>query len=571
MFVSETNKNRQFLRYCSVTVKNFSSEIKTVIGNEFEIQFDYFKTIDQTKEDDSGKITIYGLSDATIALLEEEGGEVWLECGYEESFVDTLLIAYVSRVYTEVVNNTTATTIECSANLLNHFFSGYAISDATTPIPLMQLLENISTSIGFPQVIFVLDNVPASKIKEITKFVKTVKTTSYTIGNINSVLETVTEYFGLSFGRILFGNVDSAAFSFTELGLKKALKAIETGYQALDDSDPETVENKTTFYRTLEDSEFNRQGFYLNSDTGLISQQTEYQMVTSFWDIKLSANERETAESKYKRENPREIKGNKSSKVNLSSFNDSGDGYVSNSTLEGLVIKGGVGGQATGGGKVKGYTSDFSRIVSNLLGNDLIRFTGFNDYHHAGSSSNHASGQAFDLTIKSSYAGAPNQKKRILEAARQNGYRVTVLDEYNFPSDGATAPHLHISVHGRDGSGQTGSPTEDIESDEKSKGLFEESQEELYGRVPIEINRRYNKIVALLNPAIKPQSLVFTKHKYTNDLITHRVRHATYSGNNKKGDWLMTLFCEDTESKSVVGYKVESTPISTELAPEVIE
>ena len=571
MSVSDNNKNRQYLRYCKVTVKNFSSEVKTVIDNEFEIQFDYFKTIDQTKEDDSGKITIYGLSDATIALLEEEGGEVWLECGYEESFVDTLLIAYVSRVHTEVVNNTTATTIECSANLLNHFFSGYSISDATTPIPLMQLLENISTSIGFPQVIFVLDNVPASKIKEITKFVKTVKTTSYTIGNINSVLETVTDYFGLSFGRILFGNVDSAAFSFTELGLKKALKAVETGYQALDDNDPETVTNKTTFYRTLEDSELNRQGFYLTSDTGLISQQTEYQMVTSFWDIKLSANERETAESKYRRENPTETKIKKTSKAGLSSYSESGDGFVSNSELEGLTIKGGVGGQATGGGSVRGYTADFAKIVSNLLGDDLIRFTGFNDIHHAGTSSQHAHGQAFDVTTRTAHAGSRKQKQRILEAARHHGYRVSVLDEYNDPSPNSTAPHLHVSVYGRDGTGQTESPTEDIDSSEKNKGLFEVPQEELYGRMPIEINRRYNKIVALLNPAVKPQSLVFTKNKYTDDLITHRVRHATYTGNNKKGDWLMTLFCEDTESKSVAGYKVDSTPISTELAPDLIE
>ena len=435
----------------------------------------------------------------------------------------------------------------------------------------MQLLENISTSIGFPQVIFVLDNVPASKIKEIAKFVKTVKTTSYTIGDINSVLETVTDYFGLSFGRILFGDVDSAAFSFTELGLKKALKAVETGYQALDDNDPETVTNKTTFYRTLEDSEFNRQGFYLTSDTGLISQQTEYQMVTSFWDIKLSANERETAESKYRRENPTETKSKTTSKAGLSSYSESGDGFVSNSELEGLTIKGGVGGQATGGGSVRGYTSDFAKIVSNLLGDDLIRFTGFNDIYHAGTSSQHAHGQAFDLTTRTAHAGARKQKQRILEAARHHGYRVSVLDEYNEPSTKSTAPHLHVSVYGRDGTGQVENPTEDIDSGEKNKGLFEVSQEELWGRVPIEINRRYNKIVALLNPAVKPQSLVFTKNKYTDDLITHRVRHATYTGNNKKGDWLMTLFCEDTESKSVAGYKVDSTPISTELAPNLIE
>ena len=575
--MSESNNvprvQKQYLRHCSVTIKNFKKEVKTVIGNDFEIEFEYFKTVDQTQEDDSGKVTIYGLSDETIALLEEEGGEIWLDCGYVYAEIDTLFIAHISRVYTEVSNNITATTIECSANLLTHFFSGFAVSDSLTPLPLYDLLENLATAIGFPQMVFDGDNIPKEHQESVAKFVSTVKTTSYNIGNINTVLEGVTDYYGLRFGRILYDQKDSAAFSFTEIGLKRVLKAIQTGYPSIDITSPEIVSRKNIFYNTLSENENNREGFVLTKDTGLISQQAEYQLVTAFLDQELGRNEFETAESFYNRANPKEKKKkSKGSSENfVSSYGDSGDGYVSNSTLEGLVIKGGVGGQATGGGKVKGYTSDFSRIVSNLLGADLIRFTGFNDYYHAGSSSKHASGQAFDLTIKSSYAGAPNQKKRILEAARQNGYRVTVLDEYNFPSDGATAPHLHISVHGRDGSGQTDSPTEDIESEEKSKGLFEESQEELYGRVPIEINRRYNKIVALLNPAIKPQSLVFTKHKYTNDLITHRVRHATYSGNNKKGDWLMTLFCEDTESKSVVGYKVDSTPISTELAPEVIE
>src|SRR5699024_6892810 len=112
-------------------------------------------------------------------------------------------------------------------------------------------------------------------------------------------------------------------------------------------------------------------------------------------------------------------------------------------------------------------------------------------------------GQAFDLTIKSAHAGAQNQKKRILEAAQQNGYRVTVLDEYNHPTEKTTAPHLHVSVYGKDGSQQDNSPTSDLEESEQKKGLFEQNQEELYGRIPVEINRRYNRIVALLNPAVK--------------------------------------------------------------------
>ena len=61
----------QFLRYCEVVVKDFKKETKITIGNDFEIEFEYFKTLDQTKEDDSGKVTIYGLTRETIALLEE--------------------------------------------------------------------------------------------------------------------------------------------------------------------------------------------------------------------------------------------------------------------------------------------------------------------------------------------------------------------------------------------------------------------------------------------------------------------------------------------------------------------
>lgn len=567
------SKERQFLRHCTVTVKNFNKEVKTVIGNEFEIEFEYFKTVDQTQEDDSGKVTIYGLSKPTIALLEEEGGEIWLDCGYENSFVGTLFIAYVSRVYTEIVNNTTATTLECSANLLTHFFSGYAISDGTSPIPLMELLNQLALAAGFPQAVFVYDNIPESDFNLIVKYVNTLKATSYNIGDMNTVLDSVTDYYGLTFGRGLFEGIDSAAFSFTDLGLKKALNNIAKGYQALEITDPETVNAQTQFHKTLVSDERTESGFVLTKETGLISAQAEYQMATSFLDQKLSANERETAESLYKRNNPREKKKKKGSENTnsnvVSSYNNSGDGYVSNTTLEGLVIKGGVGGQATGGGMVRGFTADFSKIVSNLLGNDLIRFTGFNDIHHAGSSSSHASGQAFDVTIKSAHAGAPNQKKRILEAAKQHGYRVTVLDEYNDPSPNSTAPHLHVSVYGKDGSQQNNSPTENLaEEGGEDKTIFSVSQEELYGRIPIEINRRYNRITALLNPSVKPQSLIFTKDENYEDYLLHRVRNVKFVGNNKRGDWLMTLYCEDTESKTVSGYKVSTQPTSTELVPE---
>lgn len=554
-------KERQFLRHAKVVIKNFKKEVKTTIGNEFEIEFNYFKTIDQTQEDDSGTITIYGLTDDTIALIEEEGGEVWFDCGYEQSFIGTLFIAHISRVYTQVNNNITATTLECSANLLTHFFSGFAISDESTPLPLIDLLSNLGTSLGYPATVFSYDNVPESKLSEVGKFVNTYKTDSYNIGDLRTILEYVTDYYGLNFSRALVDDVDSAVFSFSDLGLKKTLKAIDTGYVGLDVLSTETQNLLATFTKTIVSPESLTSGFVLTRDTGLIESQNEYQIVTSFLDQKLNANERETAESVYKRNNPQEEpKG----KDDIGSYTESGDGYVSNSVLSGLTIKGGVGGQATGGGQVRGYTADFARIVSATVGSDLIQFTGFNDIHHIGKNSRHNKGQAFDLTIKSGNAGAPNQKSRILQAAKENGYNVAVLDEYNFPSPNATGGHLHVSVYGR-----SDKQISDTDVDGKEEKSFEsQSEADFYGRVSIEINRRYHRIKALLNPSVKPQSIIFTEDKNSDsgDYLIHRVRHASYSGNNKRGEWAMELYCEDTETERVSGTKVESTPISTDLA-----
>ena len=64
-----------------------------------------------------------GLTPETIESLQFEGGEVVLRCGYTQSSVDVLFIAYIARLYYDVNNNTTVTTIECSANLLNYYIN----------------------------------------------------------------------------------------------------------------------------------------------------------------------------------------------------------------------------------------------------------------------------------------------------------------------------------------------------------------------------------------------------------------------------------------------------------------
>lgn len=543
--------SKQFLRYCELTFKDFNKGTKTVIGDEFEIEFDYFKTIDQTVEDDSGSIKIYGLKDETIKLLQAEGGEVWLKCGYVGSYIDILFIAYISRVYTERKNNISITTVECSANLMTHFFSGYAISDIETTLPLFGLLTNLGKSLGFPATEFDMSNVPNKNRKDVSIFLNSYKTNSYNIGDLNTIVEYVCDYFGLQYQRALVNDTDTALFSFTDLGLKKTLKKIESGYNGLNIDDQQTQALSEMLVNTIEADTSLPMGVVLTKTSGLIESQDEYQIITSFADQKLNANEVETEESIYKRNNPAPEKKpsmNFDSTVSL----NSGDGFVSNSTLSGLKIKSS---ESTSGGSVRGYTADFAAIVQNMLGTNLRYFSSFNDLYHANRGGRHPAGQAFDLVLRnpSTSASVSNQ---IRAAAERSGYRVKLLDEYLYPSEGSTGGHIHVSVYGRTDSGAT-PPTAALNQDD-----FTKSEEDFYGRVPIEINRRYNKITALLNPVVKPQSLVFTEDSDGENYLVHRVRHATYKGNNKRGDWTMVLYCEDTENKKIDKNSVNQPAIS---------
>lgn len=577
---------QQFLRYAQVTIKNFKKQEKLVIGNEFEIEFDYFKTLDQTKEDDSGKVVIYGLTPETIALLEEEGGEVWLDCGYQYSHTQTLFVAYISKVYSESINNTSVTTIECSANLLSHFYSGFATEGDETALPLIGLLSNFSVSLGYPYMTFSDDNFPTDKKELLKEFINTYKTNYYSIGDVRTVMEQVCEHFGLTSQRgLIKEREDSLIFSFSDLGIKKALKIIEKGYAKVDSLSAKAQDSIVFFGSTLKaiGSEDNTAGILLTKDTGLIEAKNEYQIIASFQNESLNANEVETAESVYKRNNPDESK----KKSNLSNSQiqpignvnntaptggDSQNPFVSNTDLQGLRIKPDLAKgtnirEATGGGNARIETVSLAFRVQNMLGSELIRFTAFNDVYHQKNSptSLHRQGKSFDFTITTAHKGANAVKNKVEALAKSLNVRVNVDDEYNFPSSKATSGHIHVDIYGK-GTGDTAPST--IPQNQNLNTEEKEEKGDPYGRIPIEISRRYNRITALLNPFVLPQSIIYTEEKGTNYLLAHRVRHATYNGNNKRGEWTMVLYCEDSRSNNVIDRKVESTPTSVELSTE---
>lgn len=133
-----------------------------------------------------------------------------------------------------------------------------------------------------------------------------------------------------------------------------------------------------------------------------------------------------------------------------------GDGLVDNKYIanSGLPIKAPSNNkdQAYGGGKSRGYTVEFAHLANEKLGNKVKYFTGFNDEYHqkVGSTGKHVEGRAFDLVLNN----PKDAKKAIADLqnlAKQHGYKVAFVNEYESKSKDFTGQHLHVSVLGRDG------------------------------------------------------------------------------------------------------------------------
>lgn len=120
---------------------------------------------------------------------------------------------------------------------------------------------------------------------------------------------------------------------------------------------------------------------------------------------------------------------------------------VGASALSGLRIKSG---ESVAGGKVRAYTADFAQLSQQALGSSLNRFTAFNDSYHKGTNSKHATGNAFDFTVKNAKE-ASQAVKTLNEMAERYGFTIKTMNEYASPSKRATGGHVHVSVLGYKG------------------------------------------------------------------------------------------------------------------------
>lgn len=422
----------QFGRFVEVEIRDFENNRKTTIGNDFEISFDYFKSLDQNKEDDSGTIQIYGLTPETIKSLQVVGGEVVLRCGYQKSSIEVLFIASIIRLYYDNDNNTTVTTIECSSNLLDYYYTGSVTSENIGKTSIGDFFLKMSKSLGNDGVNFDLSVVPSDKLKAVEEFIKTYSINISQVGHAATLIETLSEALGMAARKGIIENNKVIIFTLSQSGLDKILKSIDSGYPKIKEVSQSEYDTDI-FYSTIKASDESRSLTILDYSTGLISEKTEFKIAYTKADQSLNNNEEETVESIKKRR---------------------------------------------------------------------------------------------EKAAKESAKEAKEIQKEI--DAKKNGKK------YKPP---------------------------------KKKTKKEEF---------IKISRRYNRVKALLNPKVLPQSMVAvpdsdaekgvydgirnedtvesgvkTDADINAEFTVYRVRSASYKGNNRSGEWIMDLFCEDSETKSV--------------------
>ena len=292
------NKGIQFGRYAEVEVRNYITGEIIAIPNQFEIDFEFFKTIDENENSSVGTISIKGLTQETYKRMSSEGGSVTLRCGYTNSEIKPLFIAMITRMWQVRENGTTTTNINCSANSLEYFYNSYD-GGGTGVRTLSEVLLDVSKLAGAKSMIFDFGNVPKQYVEKATEYVLSLAVNTDFEGVIRDVIKVMCDEFMLTRkteqqedGSIAF------VYSFTQAGVNFVLKQITEGYAKVPNLSKHKKDRSAfkSIFVTQEDRY--KDVYILSRNTGLRKVEEEYKIATAYETVELAANEVQTDKSK---------------------------------------------------------------------------------------------------------------------------------------------------------------------------------------------------------------------------------------------------------------------------------
>ena len=295
----------QFGRYAEVIIKDFNKNVRTVVSNDFEIEFEFFKSVDDSKQNSTGAIRIKGLSEERCEQFSESGGEVTLRCGYQDN-IETLFVAYIMRMYKEIRDNITVMTIECSMNVQEFFYSnGVDVVENSKSgglqyrSPLNVMIKNYAENLGYVRVDFFTDST----------FTKEEQPQVYDIYNKGIVSFQFEGTANEQLNRICESICVSRTNLPTDDGLVLQLVAKKGLLELLEQVEMISDEESKKYYKDYVDF----RGMYqatqsdgfgtlttLSTTTGLLSTQVEYKIAKAYRDQELMSDSEGTLQSKEK-------------------------------------------------------------------------------------------------------------------------------------------------------------------------------------------------------------------------------------------------------------------------------
>lgn len=230
------SNNIQFGRYIEVRVKNFVTGEITTIGNEFKIDFQFYKTIDQVNEASVGDIKIHGINIETFNRIAQVNNEVEFICGYSYGVIDTLFVANIVQVTPEISEGGIACTLKVSANFAELFFNNHTFSETETTIGL--LLQKVAGELGEENAEFALDgwNIPREHSSSVIDYLTNRRITFFANGTTKDILQQIcsTFYLTSNFNQkdnnttLTFYILDGALSWYIEQSYKPYAKTVRT-------------------------------------------------------------------------------------------------------------------------------------------------------------------------------------------------------------------------------------------------------------------------------------------------------------------------------------------------------
>lgn len=311
---SKENKTTkyQWLRYAEVIIKDFNDTSigengkAITIPNDLEIEFDFFKSVDDSTQNSTGTIKIKGLSEERCSRLSESGGEVTLKCGYMDNVV-ALFRAYIMRLTSEIIDNTTVTTIECSMNLQEFYYSAsQSLASAgvsSKDITLNSLLRNYAYACGFSNIAYYAskDMSPQEKSK-CEEIFNSVSFAYEFVGTAEEALDGICKTFGL----IRESKIEDSGSILQLTATKETLKFVsENNFKRISKEQVAKNANELMSFRTYYEAVSNdalSNVTILSKETGLLSARVEYKIAKAYRDQQLLSTDEETFKSQKQTE-----------------------------------------------------------------------------------------------------------------------------------------------------------------------------------------------------------------------------------------------------------------------------